>query len=192
MFSEVRSPTGHFTLAPIPATYFGTPSPFGSGGFLVLNKFDNNSSVLLRQHRLGIQIAAAQGTGHVSCCEVYGITDRAGSESLNLALSTRRARGALTALTAALGFRSHNIVYSKGIGERFMAEYYGAADRTRDTNFRGVACYLWESFDTATDAFLRVNIAFAGPPGGGAGSVSSYLAPLHMGRLRTMPLSPFA
>ena len=42
MFSEVRSPTGHFTLAPIPATVLRNPVTLRQRGIPGLNKFDNN------------------------------------------------------------------------------------------------------------------------------------------------------
>ena len=97
MFTEVRSPTGHFSLLPFPSNFFETPPPFGAGGLLVLNRFKNNSADLLPEHLAGIQLAAGQanltfGVGS-GACEVYGITDRTGSEDLNRELSSRRARG---------------------------------------------------------------------------------------------------
>jgi hypothetical protein len=192
MFSEVRSPTGHFSLLPLPAIFFDIPPPFGAGAMLVLNKFANNSSKLLPQHMIGISTAASQGKGIVGACEVYGITDRAGSEDLNKALSVKRANAALTALKTALSLESFNTVFANGLGERFADEYFKNADNSREAGFRGVVCYLWQSFATATDASLKINVAFASPPDGGGDRRRAFLAPLHMGRLRTTPRSPFA
>src|SRR4051794_3342207 len=95
MFTEVRSPTGHFTLLPFPDNFFEFPPAFGVGAMLVLNKFSNNSASLLAPHIQGIQLAAEQAkqtfSANSGACEVYGITDRTGSEQLNKELSGRRA-----------------------------------------------------------------------------------------------------
>jgi hypothetical protein len=195
MFTVVTSPTGHFTLAPIPDRFFEIPPPFGAGALLVLNRFANNSAALLPEHIQGIQIAAAQARlsfgPNSGACEVYGITDRTGSEELNRQLSARRAQAALTALSGAIGLLGGSIQFSNGLGERFADEYFQLADGKpgQDANFRGAACYIWESLSTATDPFLRVNVAFASPPSGGGNR--SFLAALHMGRLRAQPVSPF-
>jgi hypothetical protein len=195
VFTEVRSPTGHFSLIPVPSRFFETPPPFGAGALLVLNRFKNNSADLLPEHMVGIQLAAGQanlsfGVGS-GACEVYGITDRTGSEELNRELSSRRASAALAALSGAMGLLDGTIRFSNGLGERFADEYFQLADGKpgQDENFRGAACYLWESFATATDPFLRVSVAFAAPPNGGESR--SFLAALHMGRLRAQPASPF-
>ncbi len=193
MFTDVRSSTGHFALLPIPSVFFETPPPFGAGALLVLNRFDNNSAKLRTEHFQGISIAAAQAGRSVSALEIYGITDRAGSEALNFALSRQRAQTALAALGVAVGLGPTNIQFANGLGERFAAEYFalkGANDR--DANMRGVACYLWESFATATDPFLKVSVAFASPPAGGGGRGRNFLPALHMGRLRMQPRSTFA
>lgn len=196
MFTEVRSPTGHFSLLPFPAEFFEFPPVFGAGALLVLNKFGNNSAALLPQHIQGIQIAAEQAKQTFSngsgACEVYGLTDRTGSEELNRELSTRRARATLDAMSVAMSFADFNAQFSNGLGERFADEYFKLQDGKpgRDENFRGVACYLWESFSTATDTFLRVNVSFAAPPLD-PGRRRTFLAALHMGRLRAQPLSPF-
>jgi hypothetical protein len=202
MFAVVQSPTEHFLIAPLPPSFFETPPPFGGGAMLILNKFDNNSASLRAEHVQGILIAAAQASGNVSACEAYGITDRTGSESFNLALSTRRANTALAALNTALSLGSSRLTFANGLGERFADEYFQLADGTesgkkkgttgRNEDFRGVVCYLWESFATATDPFLQVSIAFAAPPTGGGGLSRTFLPALHMGRLRAQPRSPFA
>ena len=196
MFTFIDSPTGQFTLLPFPAEFFDTASPFGNGALLLLNQFANNSAVLRAAHVQGILIAAAQasatfGTGF-GALEVYGLTDRTGSEALNLELSTRRAQAALSALSSAMALGSTNVVFSNGLGERFADEYFQKADNTRDAQFRGVACYLWESFSTAIDPILRLNVSFAAPPTGGGGKRRLFLGALHMGRLRAQPRPPFA
>jgi hypothetical protein len=197
MFTAVSSPTGHFTLLPIPEEFFETPSPFGSGALLVLNKFANNSAALQAAHLEGILIAAAQAKqtfgANGGACEAYGLTDRTGSEQLNLELSARRAKAALTAMSEAMGFQDFNTQFSNGLGERFADEYFQLRDgkEGRDDNFRGVACYFWESFSTATDTALRINVAFASPPAGGGGRRRTFLAALHLGRHRAQPASPF-
>ena len=195
MFTAVDSPTGHFALVPIPARFFEVPPPFGAGALLVLNRFANNSAALLPPHMAGIQIAAAQARSSFGsssgACEVYGITDRTGSETLNRELSKRRAQAALSALTSAMSLLDGAITFSNGLGERFADEYFQASDNSRDENFRGVACYIWESFATATDPFLKVNVAFAAPPLGGGDGRRVFLAALHMGRHRAQPLSVF-
>ncbi|MEO8027226.1 MAG: OmpA family protein, partial [Bryobacteraceae bacterium] len=169
MFSEVRSPTGHFALVPMPGTFFENPSPFGGSALLVLNRFDNNSAKLRSEHLQGITVAAAQASGRVKVLELYGITDRSGSDALNMALSIRRADAALAALSTALGLGPNNITFANGLGERFADQYFMLKQNARDPTMRGVACYLWDSLSTARDPFLRVAVAFAAPPRGGIG-----------------------
>ncbi len=191
-FSPVVSNTGHFTITPFPATLFETPPPFGAGALLVLNKYDNDSFSMRSEHALGISIAAAQAANSVRALEIYGITDRAGSESHNLTLSRRRAETARTALMTALGLGPNSITFANGLGERFAAEFFDLkGENDRDPTMRGVACYLWDSFAVATDPFLQVSVAFATPPTGG-GRFRSFLAALHMGRLRAQPRSIFS
>ena len=193
MFSAVDSPSGHFTLMPIPSEFFELPSPFGAGSaMLILQKFANNSAQLVSEHMRGISIAASQANGQVSACEVYGVTDRAGSEDLNRALSLQRAVSTLEALKPALSIQPFHTVFAGGLGERFAEEYHQRADNERNENFRGVVCYLWESFSAATDTILKIEVAFAAPPLGGTGRRRIFLPPLHMGRLRTVPRPPFA
>jgi hypothetical protein len=197
MFTATQSPTGHFSLLPFPPDFFELPPVFGAGAMLVLNKFANNSASLLPQHLLGIQIAVEQAKQTFSsgsgACEVYGITDRTGSDELNRQLSTRRAQAALNAVSAAMSFGDFNAQFANGLGEQFAEKYFLLADGKagQNENFRGVVCYLWESFNTATDVFLRVNVAFASPPAGGGGSRRTFLAALHMGRHLALPVSPF-
>ena len=50
MFTNVESPTGHFTLLRFPDTFHELPNPFGVGGLLILNKFANNSAKLQSEH----------------------------------------------------------------------------------------------------------------------------------------------
>ncbi len=196
MFTEVRSPTGHFSLLPFPPDFFESPPVFGVGALLVLNKFANNSAALLPQHIQAIQIAAAQAkqtfTADSGACEVYGLTDRTGSDELNRELSSRRAQATLNAMSAAMSFADFNAQFANGLGEQFADKYFKLADGKagKDENFRGVACYLWDSFSTATDTFLRVNVAFAAPPLDG-GARRTFLAALHMGRHLAQPASPF-
>jgi OmpA family len=196
MFIPTDSPTGHFTLLPMPREFFETPPPFGGGALLVLNKFANNSASLRAEHMVGIRIAAAQAAAtfgpSTGSLEVYGLTDRTGSEQLNKDLSGRRARAALEALRAAMGLGDFRATFANGLGERFAAEYFELADNSRDDMFRGVACYLWESFTMARDPILRLEISFATPPTGGSPRRRVFLAALHMGRLRAQPASPFA
>lgn len=192
MFTSVDSPSGHFTLLPIPREFFEFSSPFGGSAMLILQKFKNNSSQLLSEHMRGIAIAASQASGGVSACEVYGVTDRSGSEDLNRALSLQRATNALEALKPALGLLPFNTTFAGGLGERFADEYHQRADNERNDLFRGVVCYLWESLGAATDTVLKIEVSFAAPPLGGFGRRRIFLPPLHMGRLRTVPRPPFA
>jgi len=192
MFTRVGSPTGHFILDPLPASLFEFPPAFGGAALLRLVRFDNNSAALRPEHLQGIAIAAQQAGGQMQACECYGVTDRSGSEELNRALSSRRAQTALTSLTSALGLTEARVTFANGLGERFAAEYFAMADNQREGGFRGVACYLWESFAVATDPFLKISVSFASPPDGGGGQSKILLSPLHMGRLRAQPRSPFA
>jgi hypothetical protein len=109
-----------------------------------------------------------------------------------MAMSIQRANASLNALKAALGFTSFNVTWANGLGERFADEYFQEADNRRDGNFRGTACYLWESFTTAIDPILQLEVKFASPPMAGAPRRRAFLAPLHMGRFRAQPRSPFA
>jgi OmpA family len=195
MFTTVESPTGHFTLIRFPEDFHELPNPFGSGGLLILNRFANNSAQLQSEHKRGLLIAASQaretfGAGN-GALEVYGTTDRSGSESLNKALSTRRAEAALATLRDAMALSPSSFTFANGLGERFADEYFAQGEDSRNDVFRGVLCYLWESFSTATDAVLRINVAFAAPPLEGDGRRRIFLAALHMGRLRAQPPSPF-
>ena len=193
MFTLVESPTNHFTLLPLPSIFFENPPPFGAGALLLLNRFNNNSATLLPAHLQGIAIAAAQAKSSMNSafasCEVYGFTDRSGSESVNKVMSNQRASAALGAMKAAAGLDGVN--FSNGLGERFADEYFQVDEDARNDVFRGVAVYLWESFNTATDPFLKVNVAFASPSSGIEGRDRIFLAALHMGRHRAQPASPF-
>ena len=81
-----------------------------------------------------------------------------------------------------MGLSAASFRFANGLGERFADEYFQSGEDSRDDVFRGVLCYLWESFATATDPFLKVNIAFAAPPLEGGGPRRIFLAALHMGR----------
>jgi hypothetical protein len=193
MFATVESPTGHFHIRAMPPRFFLDPSPFGDGGMLILNSFKNNSSKLAGEHYRGVEIFAAQAKAAFEsgfgAGEFYGITDRSGSEAYNYKMSRFRADNAKSALWAAMGFTDERGSHVEGLGERFAAEYYGKADNSRHEGFRGVACYLWQSFATARDPILRMEIAAAGPPDGGGDFRRLYLAALHMGRRN--PDNPF-
>lgn len=130
---------------------------------LVLNKFANNSSRLLPEHLQAFSIAATQAGGNVSALEIYGITDRKGSEAVNKVVSTQRANAALGPLKKMLGLSPLSTTFANGLGERFADEYH-----------------------------QRVSVGFATPPTGGGGQGAVFLSPLHMGRLRAQPRSSFA
>lgn len=194
MFAPVDDPKGNWSFVPIPRKFFLEATPFGGGAVLILNKFLNNSGAVLTTHSPGIAVAIAQARANFGpgngVLEVYGLTDRTGSDAYNLDLSAKRAKNALLFLKVGLGLSDFNLTWSAGLGERFAAEYYQEKDSTIDANFRGVACYLWDSFSTATDIALQLHIKFASPPGG-AGAERSLLGPLHLGRFRSSPPSPF-
>jgi hypothetical protein len=103
----------------------------------------------------------------------------------------RRAEAAMDGIRASMSLQG-NIVFANGLGERLADEYFQLPDDTRNANFRGVACYLWESFSTARDPFLRLSVAFATPPTGGSALNRRFLSALHMGRHRAQPRSTFA
>ena len=107
MFVSTVGPTGQFTLQPMPPQFFELPQPFGGAALLVLNDFANNSATLTAEHMAGIHLAAAQAAltfgPQTGSLEIYGITDRAGSENLNKDLSNRRANAALDALRGVMG-----------------------------------------------------------------------------------------
>ncbi|MET3691828.1 hypothetical protein ABID43_001353 [Methylobacterium goesingense] len=191
MLKPFDDPAGYFSFSPIPSKFFLDPPVFGGGGLLVLNKFKTNSASLSAQHGIGIKLAVAQVLTNFGRdqgnLELYGVTDRAGSETYNMTLSAARARSTLTAVKAALGLSEIHLCSSAGLGERFADEYYGEADKTHDAAFRGVACYFWDSLATAHDPGLRLAIQFARPPKG-----ERILGPLYLGRYRSSPPSPFA
>jgi hypothetical protein len=193
MIVSVDSPTGHFSIRPIPPRFFFDPSPFGNGGMLVLNSFPNNSSKLVGEHHRGIKVFAAQAKaaflGGFGAGEFYGITDRTGSESYNFKMSQFRAANARDAVWAAMDFNDERVSFVEGLGERFAAEYFAEADNSRHGGFRGVACYVWPTFATGRDPGLRIEIAAAGPPEGGGAFRRTFLAALHMGRRN--PECPF-
>jgi hypothetical protein len=194
MFTSTDSSTGQFGIRPIPELFFELPSPFGSGAMLVLNGFGNNSAKLAAEHHRGVQILVAQvrsswGPGS-GVGEFYGITDRSGSDALNQRLSGQRAQNARDALWSALGFGEAHINHFDGLGETFAAEYFQEADDSRHGGFRGVACYVWESFAVARDTVLQMNVKAAKPPDGGGGFRRTFLAPLHLGRRNSA--CPFA
>ncbi|MFO0915865.1 MAG: hypothetical protein U0795_23100 [Pirellulales bacterium] len=196
MFTFTESPTGKFTLIPMPDRFFEFPSSNSGGALLILNGFANNSATLLAEHHLGILIAATQamasfGTGS-GALEFYGVTDRTGSDEYNLQLSRQRAATALNVMKSAMGLADHLVAFSNGLGERLADEYYQKQDNTRSDGLRGVACYLWDSVNRATDPFFRLEIAFAAPPTGGDPARRALLGPLHLGRLKSSPRSPFA
>lgn len=196
MFTFTEGPTGKFTLIPMPDRFFEFPSSNSGGALLILNGFANNSATLTSEHNQGILIAATQamasfGTGS-GALEFYGITDRTGSADYNLQLSRQRAATALSAMRSAMGLQDRMLAFSNGLGERLADEYYQQQDNTRSDGFRGVACYLWDSLNRATDPFFQLEIAFAAPPTGGDPARRALLAPLHLGRLKSAPRSPFA
>jgi hypothetical protein len=196
MFLKTLGPKAQFTLLPMPPQFFELPQPFGGAALLVLNDFATNSARLTPEHIAGIRLAAAQASltfgPRTGSLEVYGVTDRAGSEKLNKDLSNRRASAALEALQSAMGLGEFGVKFANGLGERFAAEYFEDPDNSRQAGLRGAACYLWDSFSTARDTILRLEISFAAPPTGGGSFRRAFLGPLHMGRHRTSPPSPFA
>ena len=111
-----------------------------------------------------------------------------------MSLSIRRANNALDALKRSLQLDNLAVTFANGLGERFAAEYFEQMkqDGTRSPLLRGVACPLWGYISDATDPILRLNISFAAPPTGGGPKRRAFLAPLHMGRLKSQPPSPFA
>lgn len=196
MFTFTESPTGKFTLIPMPNRFFELPSPSGGGALLILNGFANNSANLQSEHFQGIQIAAAQAAASFGAgsgaLEFYGITDRTGTAEYNLQLSRLRAATALNTMRATMGLADRMVTFSNGLGERLAEEYFEHLDNTRSEGFRGVACYIWESMNRATDPFFQLEVAFAAPPTGGSPTNRVLLAPLHLGRLKSSPRSPFA
>lgn len=191
MFTAFDDPSGHFSFSPLPAKFFLDQSPFGGGALLVLNKFDKNSTSTNARHGMGIARAVAQVISafgpQKGLLEVYGISDRTGSESINLTISAARARNALAQVKGALGLSDFNMTSSAGLGERFADEYFQDKDLSNDANMRGVACYFWESISVAQDPVLVLSIKFATPPKG-----NTMLGPLFLGRFRSSPPSPFA
>lgn len=191
MFKAFDDPKGNFSFFPLPSLFFLDPSPFGNGALLVLKKFALNSTALSAAHGAGIKQAAGQvistfGKDQGSL-EVYGLTDRSGSETINMTVSAARANTVLRAVKAALGLSDFHMTSSMGLGERFADEYQENRDNTKNENMRGVACYFWESISTARDPMLVTSIKFAKPPNGGP-----LLGPLFLGRFRSTPPSPFA
>lgn len=197
MFSATDDPGGFFALRPLPKLLFDIASPFGSGAQLFLLRFPKNSAQLLPQHLAGVSLAAAQAKQtfgeSAGALEVYGLTDRSGTDAFNLGLSTQRAKNAETALRGAMGLGSFNQSFSNGLGEEFEKLYFpNFKDGSSADQFRGVVCYLWESIATARDVGLRIQVAFAAPPMSDDDGRKSVLGPLHMGRVRMTPRSTFA
>lgn len=195
MFTQVIDPLGFYSLYPMPRTFFETPSPYGNGAMLILNNYPNNSTSITPMHAAGIAIAVAQanavtGQGE-AVLEAYGVTDRTGSDAYNLALSAKRAKIVVETMRSALGSLDWKASWSAGLGERFAAEYYSEVDSTRDSRMRGVVCYIWDSISEARDPFLRTEIQFASPPGSDPAR-RGMLGPLHLGRYKSVPPSPFA
>lgn len=191
MFTPFSDPGGNFAFVPMPAKLFSDPPVFGGGALLVLNQFATNATSISAKHSAGIKFAAAQVRANFGqdegVLEVYGVTDRTGSEKVNNTISAARARNVLTTVKATLGLSEFHLTASAGLGERFADEYRQEKDGSKDANMRGVACYFWESIATARDPMLVLSIKFARPPKGDV-----LLAPLFLGRFQSSPPSPFA